>query len=123
MEVRLKVLLVEDDDDVREYAAQILAEAGFHVDAARCAEEAEAIINSGETISLLVTDVVMPGRDGVQLAQALRRAQPGAKVLFTTGYTRHIVPRRVPGAEILDKPYHGDALLHMTRRLLDLEIA
>lgn len=122
MEVRLKVLLVEDDEEVRAYATLILTEAGFDVDAAGCAEEAEAIIDSGETIGLLIADIVMPGRDGVQLAQALRRAQPDAKVLFTTGYTRHIVSQFVPGAEILDKPYHSDALLHRVRHLLGLEV-
>lgn len=119
----MKVLLVEDDEEVRAYATLILTEAGFHVDATGCAEEAEAIIDSGETIGLLIADIVMPGRDGVQLAQALRRAQPDAKVLFATGYTRHIVSQFVPGAEILDKPYLGDALLHRVRHLLGLEIA
>jgi len=67
---------------------------------------------------LLITDIVMPGRNGVELARALNRTHPDVKVLFTTGYTRHIAPDLLADSEILDKPYQRAALLHAVRHVL-----
>jgi CheY-like chemotaxis protein len=119
----VKILLVEDDDLVREYATQVLEEAGYDIRTAALPSEAEALCAKGEQFDLLITDIVMPERDGVELARRLLRADPGLKVLFTTGYTRHIAPEQLVGAEILDKPYHTDALLHAVRRLIGLQLA
>ncbi len=114
----MRVLLVDDDDDVREYTAQVLEEAGLKVSTARCAPEAEAWLAGGERVDLLITDIVMPGPDGVELARRFHALRPAAKILFTTGYTRHIAPDLLAGAEILDKPYAPEALLHAVRHLL-----
>jgi DNA-binding NtrC family response regulator len=114
----LKVLLVDDDEDVREYAAQVLEDAGYAVCTAAEADEAEALLGSGESVDLLITDIVMPGRNGVELAQSVHRTWPSLKVLFTTGYTRYIAPDKLSNAEILDKPYQRDALLHAVRHAL-----
>jgi CheY-like chemotaxis protein len=119
----VKILLVEDDDLVRDFATQVLEEAGYGVRTAALPSEAEAIAEAGEPVDLLITDIVMPERDGVELARRLLRRRPGLKVLFTTGYTRHIAPEQLAGAEILDKPYHADALLHAVQRLIGLQLA
>jgi two-component system, cell cycle sensor histidine kinase and response regulator CckA len=114
----LKILLVDDDDGVRDYSARILEEACYIVYTAGRADEAEALLRTAEGVDLLIADIVLPGRDGVALARALRRAHPAAKVLFTTGYTRHIAPDLLADAALLDKPYHREALLHAVRHLL-----
>jgi two-component system, cell cycle sensor histidine kinase and response regulator CckA len=114
----VNVLLVDDDEGVRDYTAHVLEDAGFHVRCAAAADEAEALVAGGEAVDLLITDIVMPGRDGIALARWLNRACPGAKVLFTTGYTRHIAPELLADADILDKPYQRDSLLHAIRHVL-----
>ena len=119
---RLRILLVDDEQGVRDYTAQVLADAGYAVETAARADEAEALLRT-EPIDLLITDIVLPGRDGVELARLLRRLQPDAKVLFTTGYTRHIAPELLPDAEILDKPYQRDGLLHAVLHVLGAEVA
>ena len=114
----MRILLVEDDADVREYTALVLEDAGYAVRVAARADEAETILGTGEPFDLLITDIVMPGRDGVALAQALGRTHPDIKVLFTTGYTRHIAPELLAESEILEKPYQRAALLHAVRHVL-----
>ncbi|HEX9490569.1 MAG TPA: response regulator [Stellaceae bacterium] len=114
----MKILLVDDDAGVREYTAQVLEDAGYAVRVAAHADEAETILGTGEPFDLLITDIVMPGRNGIELAQALNRTRPDVKVLFTTGYTRHIAPGLLADSEILDKPYQRAALLHAVRHLL-----
>ena len=117
----MKILLVDDDADVLEYTAQVLEDAGYAVRAASRADEAEIILGTGEPFDLLITDIVMPGRNGVELARALNLTRPDVKVLFTTGYTRHIAPDLLADSEILDKPYQRAALLHAVRHVLGVK--
>jgi len=119
---RVRVLLVEDDDLVREVTAEMLEEAGYEVLVAASAAEAERISAHTPVIDILVTDIIMPGGNGVDLARRLSRRRHGLKTLFTTGYTRHIAPE-LDDAPILDKPYHRDALIHALGRLIGLETA
>lgn len=116
--MRVRILLVEDDGDVRDYTATLLEEAGYDVCVASHAEEAETWLRKGEPIDLLVADIVMPGRNGIDLAFSFRRLRPDAAILFVTGYTRHIAADRLEEWEILEKPYQRDALLHAVRRAL-----
>jgi DNA-binding NtrC family response regulator len=117
-EVAVIILLVDDDDDVREYTANVLEDAGYDVRPAAHAEAALAVLRSGETVDLMITDVVMPGVDGVELARRVQQVRPGLKVLFTTGYTRHIAADQLVGAEVLDKPFQRDSLLHAVHHVL-----
>jgi DNA-binding NtrC family response regulator len=114
----MKILLVDDDADVRDYTALVLEDAGHAVRAVARADEAETVLATGESFDLVITDIVLPGRDGVALAQALQRIRPDLKVLFTTGYTRHIAPDLLADAEVLEKPYQRAALLHAVRHVL-----
>src|SRR5260221_12547906 len=100
----MKILLVDDDAGVREYTAQVLEDAGYAVRVAAHADEAETILGTGEPFDLLITDIVMPGRNGIELAQALNRTRPDVKGLFTPRYTRTTPPGRLPIPRISAKP-------------------
>jgi CheY-like chemotaxis protein len=114
----VRILLVDDDDDVREYTALVLEEAGYDVRVASRGEFALRMLATGEPFDLLITDVVMPGWDGTELARRVRQVRPELKVLFITGYARRVAQERLVGARVLDKPYHRDALLDAVRHVL-----
>ena len=82
---RGRILLVDDDDDVRSVAAAMIAELGYEVASAADAGEAIALLESGR-FQLLVTDVAMPGTNGVELARRARRVAPDMPILFASGY-------------------------------------
>ena len=117
------VLLVEDEDPVREVSALLLKTLGYRVVQAANAEEALHRFDAAEeTIDLLMTDVVMPGRNGCELAEILRARDAGLKVLFQSGYTGDTVVRRgILNAEMafLKKPFTLDALARKVREVLD----
>jgi two-component system, cell cycle sensor histidine kinase and response regulator CckA len=99
-----RLLVVEDDDAVRGVLEQILSEHGHEVVAAAHPEEAIAIVNEGLPIDLLVTDVVMPGMSGPQLATRLTEMQPGLPVIFISGHTDR--PGELPpDSTLLRKPF------------------
>ncbi|MEI8259757.1 MAG: efflux RND transporter periplasmic adaptor subunit, partial [Deltaproteobacteria bacterium] len=103
------VLLVEDDPDVRATAVRALEFLGYKVLAADGLLAATAhLVTLERPLDLLLTDVVMPGASGPQVAQELRRRQPGLRILFMSGYLDEVVTSRVPlpaGAAFLDKPF------------------
>ncbi|MBV9511851.1 MAG: response regulator [Caulobacteraceae bacterium] len=104
----LTVLVAEDEDGVREFAAEALGQLGYDVVAAANGPEALALLEQHADVSILLTDVVMPGMNGRQLAdQALRRS-PALKVVFMTGYTHDaIVHNGVvdAGTHLVSKPF------------------
>jgi two-component system cell cycle sensor histidine kinase/response regulator CckA len=118
-----RILLVEDDPLIRESSARILQGCGYRVVPA--ADGTEALRTASETsppFDLVVTDVVMPQMGGRELAAALRRRDPGARILYTSGYAESIVVRKgVPeeGIELLQKPYSAAELSARVRRALD----
>lgn len=115
--------MVEDDERVRNIATQALRNAGYHVLVAGNGEAALAIAGeSSEPIQLLVTDVVMPGLNGRQLAERLVQAHPETRTLFTSGYTENIIAHHGVldrGIEFLSKPYTLQALTRRVREILD----
>jgi PAS domain S-box-containing protein len=117
------ILVVEDDAGVRGFVRAVLEARGYRVLFA--ASPAEAIGVAGEyegQIRLLLTDVVMPGMSGVELARRLTDLEPGLKVLFVSGYTENtIVHHGVlnPGVSFLPKPFSADALALRVRQELD----
>jgi len=117
------VLLVEDEELIRSLAEQILTDRGYRVVAASSATEAlERVADGGEGIDLLLTDVVMPGLSGLDLAQRLRRRQPGLRVLFMSGYADSPLLRAglaAEGAGFLQKPFSAEVLERRVRDLLD----
>jgi len=119
------VLVVEDDDDVREAAVGLLQELGYRVLKARDAASALPIIESGLPIDLLFTDVVMPGPlRSPELARKAKERLPNIAVLFTSGYTENAIVhggRLDPGVELLGKPYTREQLARKIRHVLGNE--
>jgi CheY-like chemotaxis protein len=117
------LLVVEDDELVRGVTLRVLKSAGYRVQAA--ASGAEALELSGswpEKPALLVTDVVMPGLGGREVAEALRQRWPGLRVLFVSGYTRDAIGARelaVPHTSFLAKPFTPEGLLEQVRSMID----
>ena len=117
------VLLVEDEDIVRNLCVQILERLGYKVLQARNGAEAIALAQGyGDRIDLLLTDVVMPGMNGAELARQLVLHHPERKVLFTSGYTDDAIVRHgilKEGVSFIGKPYTPSALAKKVRGVLD----
>jgi signal transduction histidine kinase len=115
------ILVVEDDPALRAYAVEIFAELGYQVIEAESGAAALDVLDR-RSVDLLFTDVVMPGMNGRELADAATRRRPGLKVLFTTGYTRNAIVhhgRLDAGVHMIGKPYTFDELGAQVRALLD----
>jgi PAS domain S-box-containing protein len=116
------ILLTEDEDDVRELLDDMLASHGFKVLVA--ANAGEALTRAAQfhgTIDLLLTDVVMPGGTGRDLARQLTAVRPDMRVLYMSGYPEHGAPSGSvlePGVPFLSKPFTRDSLLEKIRDLL-----
>ena len=117
------ILVVEDDEGVRSYTGEILHELGYRVLLAPDAKDALRFIEQPERhIDLLLTDMVMPGLNGRQLADAARAIRPGLPVLFMTGYSRNAIlhqGRLDAGLALIQKPFGRDALAAKVREVLD----
>ena len=85
------ILVVEDEDRIREVTTEALRELGYTVFHAASARQALQILKSRPEIGLLFTDIVMPDMKGRRLAEAALKIRPDLKVLYTTGYTRNAV--------------------------------
>jgi signal transduction histidine kinase len=115
---RGRILVVEDDDHVRETVAAGLRAVGFEIDLARTADEALARIEGGERYDAVLTDVVMPGAvSGLDLARHLRRRHPRTGVVVVTGYSNRSV--QLAGVRALPKPYD----LHQAVEALNASMA
>lgn len=115
------VLVVEDEDKVRELTVDMFRELGYRTLAAESAEPALELLKTHNDVALLFTDVVMPGMNGRRLAEEALRQFPGLKVLFTTGYTRNaIVHNNMLDTDVhlLAKPFTIEALGHKLQELL-----
>ncbi len=117
------VLVVEDDDGVRETSVALLTDLGYRVLKAHDAQSAFAIVSSGVQIDLLFTDVVMPGpMRSTELARKAKAQFPGIAVLFTSGYTENSIVhggRLDAGVDLLSKPYTREALARKVRHVLN----
>jgi CheY-like chemotaxis protein len=118
------ILLVEDDEDVRELAHRVLETHGYTVIEAQDGPEALQVAASySGPIHLLLTDVVMPGLSGKQLASQLTLTRTGLSVVFMSGYTEEAIAHNgvlVPGTELLEKPFRPSALVRKVREVLDM---
>jgi signal transduction histidine kinase/CheY-like chemotaxis protein len=116
------ILLVEDDHDLRAHVVEILRELHYRVLEAHDAEAAVAMIERNNVgVDLLLTDLVLPGMNGCQLAEIVQARQPQARVVLMTGYSRESIAEQVAGAadmEMLQKPLTPDALAHTVRSVL-----
>jgi CheY-like chemotaxis protein len=102
------VLLVEDNDQVREFAEHLLTDLGYRVLPAESAEAALPLL--GEAIDLVFSDVVMPGKSGIELARAVRERFPQMPVLLATGYSDEVVGGQASQFEVIRKPFGAETL-------------
>jgi PAS domain S-box-containing protein len=120
------ILLVEDEDAVRELAKTVLESQGYVVVEAMSAEEAEKlVVERGAKIGLLLTDVVMPAMSGRELAQRISARAPQIRVLFMSGYTDNVIAQGgvlEAGVSFLQKPFSPRALAAKVREVLDTPV-
>jgi PAS domain S-box-containing protein len=117
------ILVAEDEDAVRNFVRRVLAGAGYQVMAAASGEEAVHVADSMGRLDLLVTDVVMPGMNGVQLAAHLTKTRPDLPILYASGYSDEGVPKGAGQGDrisYLAKPFTAEALLTRIREVLDV---
>jgi CheY-like chemotaxis protein len=117
------VLVLEDDDDVRSYSAEILRELGYRVLEAHDGAAALRVLDQHVRVDILFTDVVLPGgMTGAQVAAHARTLRPKLKVLFTTGYARNAIihhGRLDKGVQLITKPFSFNDLAAKIRDVLD----
>jgi nitrogen-specific signal transduction histidine kinase/CheY-like chemotaxis protein len=119
------ILLAEDEESVRKLAVETLRRRGYHVLQAASGEEAiaSARIHAG-TIDLLISDVVMPGMKGPELAERLRAMRPAIRVLLMSGYAADVVtPADLKEAAFLSKPFSPTALAAAVQDILDVPLS
>jgi PAS domain S-box-containing protein len=119
------ILVVEDDEPLRELAVQMLQDAGYQVIEATNAECALDIMKASKPgIDLLLTDVIMPGKSGVELLEQAKVVYPNLRSLFISGYPGDLVALRgglVPEAAFLEKPFTKRSLLRKVHSVLQSE--
>jgi signal transduction histidine kinase len=117
------ILVVEDDELVRDLIQDVLAPLGYRVLTTATGDEAVKASDSFQgSVDLLLTDVVMPGMNGRQLAEVMRTKRPGIKVLFMTGYTQDALSTQgilEPGVALIHKPLRAGTLARQIRQVLD----
>jgi len=116
---RKTILVVEDDADVRDLAANLLRDLGYGVKTADDGTEAIAILRSDAAIDLVFSDIIMPkGIRGEQLAREARELRPGLRVLLTSGYAATTAALSADNLNLLRKPYNRDELAEAIRNSL-----
>lgn len=120
-----RILVLEDDLNVRKVVVSILSNQGYEVAEAEDGEDAINNLKNGGAYDLLFTDILLPGgMNGVEIAEEVKSIQPDIKILYTTGYAENTVIRKGqldPGVTLLQKPYPRAELLAKTRLALDNE--
>jgi two-component system cell cycle response regulator CpdR len=115
-----RILLAEDDTSMREYLQRALQRVGYEVEAVGCGTEAMPLLEC-ERFDLLLTDIVMPEMDGIELAQKASAIDPSIRVMFITGFAAvalqddRLAPHR---PRVLTKPFHLRHLIAEIEALL-----
>ena len=115
---RTTILVVEDDETVRELVLKVLAPLGTQVLVAGSAAEALAAA-AGTRIDVLLTDVSLPGASGTELATELRTEQPDLQVIYMTGWQEHLALADIPEGALLSKPFNLAELTRVVAGALD----
>lgn len=119
------LLLVEDDEMLREAYERVLTDSGYHVLAVRNPTEAESIFHTEHAkLDLLLTDVLLPVMSGIELSKRLKELKPDLKVLFMSGYTESALGQQnllAPDATLIQKPVSIHTLQVTVRKVLDGE--
>ncbi|WP_343525358.1 response regulator [Sphingomonas sp.] len=120
----LHILLAEDDTVMREYLTRALSRSGYRVTAVHCGTAALPHLEN-ERFDLLLTDIVMPEMDGIELAQRAATIVPDLRVMFITGFAAVTLKagQAMPNARVLSKPFHLRDLVMEVDRLFATESA
>ncbi|WP_375422180.1 cell cycle two-component system response regulator CpdR [uncultured Sphingomonas sp.] len=120
----IRILLAEDDQVMREYLTRALERAGYAVTAVDRGTAAIPLLET-ERFDLLLTDIVMPEMDGIELAQRAGEMVSGLRVMFITGFAAVTLKagREVPHARVLSKPFHLRDLVLEVDRLFEVDSA
>jgi two-component system cell cycle response regulator CpdR len=113
----IRILLAEDDESMRVYLARALERSGYEVVAVSTGTQAVPYIDS-DRFDLLLTDIVMPEMDGIELAQHAAQVAPEMRIMFITGFAAVTLKagKAVPQAKVLSKPFHlRDLVLEVER--------
>ena len=116
----IKILFAEDEDSVRAFGVRALKKKGFNVAAANNAENALELLDKGEKFDLLITDMVMPGLSGAELAREIKKRLPEVRIILASGYSEEIARRELAGSEdfeFISKPY---SLGDLTKKVFDV---
>jgi DNA-binding NtrC family response regulator len=115
------VLVVEDEDGLRELARRLLQRNGYTVLVAAGADEAIRLFEGDPSIDVLLTDVVMPGTSGPELTRQLMEQRPALRVIYMSGHIEEALVRQValkPGIVFLNKPFTSESLEEKIREVL-----
>ncbi len=113
----MEILLVDDDPDLRDSAAMLLEACGYSISTASDANAALCELESREKVCVLITDIMMPGMNGFELAEKAKIRRPKLRVIYMTGYSRDALPdaQNLHGT-LLMKPWHlGEMLCEIER--------
>ena len=117
-----RILLAEDDQGMREYLTRALERSGYAVSAVDRGTEALPLLET-EPFDLLLTDIVMPEMDGIELAQKAGELCPDLRIMFITGFAAVTLKagKQVPQARVLSKPFHLRDLVYEVDKLFELD--
>ena len=117
-----RILLAEDDQVMREYLTRALEKSGYSVVAVDRGTAALPLIEA-ERFDLLLSDIVMPEMDGIELAQRASEIAPDMRIMFITGFAAVTLKagKQVPQARVLSKPFHLLDLVLEVDRLFEME--
>jgi len=113
-----RILLAEDDDSLRGFLTRALERAGYDVTACADGEEAAAVLD--QSWDLLLTDIVMPGMDGIEVARLAAARHPGLRIMFITGFAAVALSgdKAPPGSKVLSKPIHLREIVAEVERMM-----
>ena len=116
----IRILLAEDEEAMRTYLSRALENAGYEVFAVDRGTAALPLLETGE-FDLLLSDIVMPEMDGIELAQRCAELSPQTKVMFITGFAAVTLKasREAPRAKVLSKPFHLKDLVMEVERVFE----
>lgn len=113
------MIVVEDDEGVRGLTRELLLDRGYDVITAENGAEGLAQIQREPRLSIVITDIRMPGIDGWELARRAKAVRPDIKVLYVTGYAGERLPADAPAGRLLRKPWRADEFYRCVEELID----
>jgi len=119
MPVNARILIVEDDFATRESLAALLRQMGHMPIVADRADDGMRVLRSSENVDIIITDVVMPGMNGIEFSQHVRKTRPGLPIVLVTGDADALDAVLASGAVALLKPYSPDTLRRVLKEAME----